>query len=161
MEMALRQPYYDSILLIERLHRHFLEVVKIELDRLGMQDINNVQSLILYNIGDDELTVGELTARGYYLGSNVSYNVKKMHENGYLTQERSAHDRRSVRVRLSDKGLSLRDRISELFARQVDALDRNGLMSDELARANDTMRKLERFWTSSLSYGAYTASSGH
>lgn len=160
MEMALRQPYYDSILLIERLHRHFLEVVKIELDRLGMQDINNVQSLILYNIGDDELTVGELTARGYYLGSNVSYNVKKMHENGYLTQERSAHDRRSVRVRLSDKGLSLRDRISELFARQVDALDRNGLMSDELARANDTMRKLERFWTSSLSYGAYTASSG-
>lgn len=161
MEMALRQPYYDSILLIERLHRHFLEVVKIELDRLGMQDINNVQSLILYNIGDDELTVGELTARGYYLGSNVSYNVKKMHENGYLTQERSAHDRRSVRVRLSDKGLSLRDRVSELFARQVDSLDRNGLVSDELARANDTMRKLERFWTSSLSYGAYTASSGH
>ncbi|MFV3073581.1 MarR family winged helix-turn-helix transcriptional regulator [Niveispirillum fermenti] len=157
MEMALRQPYYDSILLIERLHRHFLEVLKVELDRLGMQDINNVQSLILYNIGDDELTVGELTARGYYLGSNVSYNVKKMHENGYLTQERSPHDRRSVRVRLSDKGLLLRDRISELFARQVDALDRNGLAAGELANANDTMRKLERFWTSSLSYGAYVA----
>ncbi|WP_445376397.1 MarR family winged helix-turn-helix transcriptional regulator [Niveispirillum fermenti] len=153
----MRQPYYDSILLIERLHRHFLEVLKVELDRLGMQDINNVQSLILYNIGDDELTVGELTARGYYLGSNVSYNVKKMHENGYLTQERSPHDRRSVRVRLSDKGLLLRDRISELFARQVDALDRNGLAAGELANANDTMRKLERFWTSSLSYGAYVA----
>lgn len=155
--MALRQPYYDSILLIERLHRHFLEVLKVELDRLGMQDINNVQSLILYNIGDDELTVGELTARGYYLGSNVSYNVKKMHENGYLAQERSPHDRRSVRVRLSEKGLLLRDRISELFARQVDALDRNGLAASELANANDTMRKLERFWTSSLSYGAYVA----
>ena len=83
----MRQPYYDSILLIERLHRHFLEVLKTELDRLGIQDINNVQSLILYNIGDDELTVGELTARGYYLGSNVSYNVKKMVENGYLGQE--------------------------------------------------------------------------
>lgn len=156
--MALRQPYYDSILLIERLHRHFLEVLKIELDRLGMQDINNVQSLILYNIGDDELTVGELTARGYYLGSNVSYNVKKMHENGYLTQERSTHDRRSVRVRLSDKGLKLRDRISELFSRQVDALDKSGLSAEELTRANETMRTLERFWTSSLSYGAYASS---
>ncbi len=153
----MRQPYYDSILLIERLHRHFLEVLKIELDRLGIQDINNVQSLILYNIGDDELTVGELTARGYYLGSNVSYNVKKMHENGYLAQERSAHDRRSVRVRLSDKGLTLRNRISELFERQVEALDRNGLSADELAAANETMRKLERFWTSSMSYGAYVA----
>ena len=76
MENAVRQPYYDSILLIERLHRHFLEVLKTELDRLGIQDINNVQSLILYNIGDDELTVGELTARGYYLGSNVNLVVE-------------------------------------------------------------------------------------
>lgn len=153
----MQQPYYESILLIERLHRHFLEVLKVELDRLGMQDINNVQSLILYNIGDDELTVGELTARGYYLGSNVSYNVKKMHENGYLTQERSAHDRRSVRVRLSEKGLTLRDRISALFAKQVEMLDRGGLSSDELARANETMRRLERFWTTSLSYGTYSS----
>jgi DNA-binding MarR family transcriptional regulator len=159
MEIALRHQYYDSILLIERLHRHFLEVVKIELDRLGIQDINNVQSLILYNIGDDDLTVGELTARGYYLGSNVSYNVKKMHENGYLTQERSTHDRRSVRVRLSEKGLALRGKVSDFFARQVDLLSKSGLPPDELTRANETMRQLERFWTSSLAYGAYPGGS--
>jgi DNA-binding MarR family transcriptional regulator len=155
MENAVRQPYYDSILLIERLHRHFLEVLKTELDRLGIQDINNVQSLILYNIGDDELTVGELTARGYYLGSNVSYNVKKMVENGYLGQERSPHDRRSVRVRLSDKGLDLRDKISSMFERQVKALDKAGLNDEELIKANETMRKLERFWSSSLDYSGY------
>ncbi|HYI69007.1 MAG TPA: MarR family winged helix-turn-helix transcriptional regulator [Skermanella sp.] len=151
----MRQPYYDSILLIERLHRHFLEVLKTELDRLGIQDINNVQSLILYNIGDDELTVGELTARGYYLGSNVSYNVKKMVENGYLGQERSPHDRRSVRVRLSDKGLDLRDKISSMFERQIKALDKAGLNDEELIKANETMRKLERFWSSSLDYSGY------
>jgi len=92
-----RHPYYEAVLLIERAHRHFLEVVKSDLDRLGIQDINNVQALILYNVGTDEMTVGELTVRGYYLGSNVSYNVKKMVENGYLLQERSPHDRRSVR----------------------------------------------------------------
>ncbi len=155
----MRQPYYDSILLIERLHRHFLEVLKTELDRLGIQDINNVQSLILYNIGDDELTVGELTARGYYLGSNVSYNVKKMVENGYLGQERSPHDRRSVRVRLSDKGLSLRDKISAMFERQITALDKAGLSDDELLKANETMRKLERFWSSSLDYSGYPITS--
>ena len=155
MENTVRQPYYDSILLIERLHRHFLEVLKTELDRLGIQDINNVQSLILYNIGDDELTVGELTARGYYLGSNVSYNVKKMVENGYLGQERSPHDRRSVRVRLSDKGLDLRDKISSMFERQIKALDKAGLNDEELIKANETMRKLERFWSSSLDYSGY------
>jgi DNA-binding MarR family transcriptional regulator len=159
MENAVRQPYYDSILLIERLHRHFLEVLKTELDRLGIQDINNVQSLILYNIGDDELTVGELTARGYYLGSNVSYNVKKMVENGYLGQERSPHDRRSVRVRLSDKGLDLRDKISSMFERQIKALDKAGLNDDELVKANETMRKLERFWSSSLDYSGYPVTS--
>jgi DNA-binding MarR family transcriptional regulator len=159
MENAVRQPYYDSILLIERLHRHFLEVLKTELDRLGIQDINNVQSLILYNIGDDELTVGELTARGYYLGSNVSYNVKKMVENGYRGQERSPHDRRSVRVRLSDKGLDLRDKISSMFERQIKALDKAGLNDEELIKANETMRKLERFWSSSLDYSGYPVTS--
>lgn len=150
METDVRQPYFDAIIMIERLHRHFLEVLKAELDRLGVQDINNVQSLILYNIGDDELTVGELTARGYYLGSNVSYNVKKMVENGYLLQERSPHDRRSVRVRLSQKGLSLRDKLSQMFEKQVGALAGAGLPDEELLKANELLRRLERFWTSAL-----------
>ena len=88
----MRHPYYETVLLVERTHRHFLEVVKTDLDKLGIQDINNIQALILYNVGQDEMTVGELTVRGYYLGSNVSYNVKKMVENGYLLQERSPHD---------------------------------------------------------------------
>jgi len=155
-----RRPYYESILLIERLHRHFLEVLKSELDRLNIQDINNVQSLILYNIGEDEMTVGELTARGYYLGSNVSYNVKKMVENGYLGQERSPHDRRSVRVRLSDKGLDLRERISQMFERQLGDLEKAGFSDEELIRTNETMRRLERFWSSSLDYGYHQMPGG-
>ncbi len=154
----MHQPYYESILLIERLHRHFLEVLKNELDRLSIQDINNVQSLILYNIGPEEMTVGELTARGYYLGSNVSYNVKKMVENGYLGQERSPHDRRSVRVRLSEKGLNLRDRIKLMFERQIVALNAAGFNSDELEQCNMIMHRLERFWTAALEYSSYPTS---
>jgi hypothetical protein len=93
--------YLEVIPLIERLHRHFLEVVKLELDGLGIYDINNVQGMMLFNIGDAEMTVGELTLRGCYLGSNVSYNLKKMVDNGYVLQERSVHDRRSSHVRLA------------------------------------------------------------
>ncbi len=153
-EARVQHPYYQTILLIERLHRHFLEVVKAELDRHGIQDINNVQSLILYNIGSDELTVGELTARGYYLGSNVSYNVKKMVENGYLVQERSLHDRRSVRLRLSDKGLTLRDRLSEMFERHVGSLGGIDMPAETLRDVNETLLRLERFWSSTVGFPA-------
>jgi DNA-binding MarR family transcriptional regulator len=96
-----KEQYLVTTRLIERLHRRFLDVIKAELDRLSILDINNVQTLILFNISEDQLTVGELTRRGYYLGSNVSYNVKKLVENGYLIQKRSEHDRRETRVSLS------------------------------------------------------------
>ena len=148
----MRHSYYEVVLLIERVHRHFLEVVKSDLDRQGTQDINNVQALILYNIGQDEMTVGELTARGYYLGSNVSYNVKKMVENGYLVQERSPHDRRSVRVKLSDKGLALHKRISDYLEKQVGDLTGANISAEEITKANETLKKLERFWTGMVNY---------
>ena len=148
----MQHAYFEAILLVERLHRHFLEVVKVDLDRQGIQDINNVQALILYNIAQDEMTVGELTARGYYLGSNVSYNVKKMVENGYLMQERSPHDRRSVRVKLSDKGLALHKSLNEYFEKQVGMVTGAGLANEEIAKAIETLRKLERFWTTLINY---------
>lgn len=150
----MHHPYYRMTALIERLHRCFLDVVKVELDRFGVQDINNVQSLILYNIGMDELTIGELTARGYYLGSNVSYNVKKMVENGYLAQERSQHDRRSTRVRLTTKGQALRSKLETMFNRQADALEGTGLRVGDVETLNATLRRLEGFWSGNLAYSA-------
>lgn len=142
----MKQIYTESILLIERLHRRFLDVVKTELDRLKVDDINNVQTLILYNINAEQLTIGELTNRGYYLGSNVSYNVKKLVENGYLVQERAPHDKRSTRIRLSEKGLHLCKRIDELYQRNVDMISRE-MGADDLTGLNKTLSTLERFWT--------------
>lgn len=153
-------PYYDAIQLIERLHRHFLDVLKLELDRKGIQDINNVQTMILYNIGDDDLTVGELTIRGYYLGSNVSYNVKKMVENGYLVQERSVHDKRSIRVKLSDKGTKLRDAITDMFKRHEERIKGSELTNDKLNTLNNTMQIMERFWTSQANFPGAAGGNG-
>lgn len=152
MGYSVSHPYYEAILLVERLHRHFLEVVQVDLDKLGIQDINNVQALILYNLAQDEMTVGELTARGYYLGSNVSYNVKKMVENGYLFQERSPHDRRSVRVKLTEKGLALHKQLYEYFEKQVGMLEASNLGHEEIGRLNDVLKKLERFWNSLINF---------
>ncbi len=138
--------YLEVISLVERLHRHFLEVVKLELDGLGVHDINNVQGLMLFNIGDAEMTVGELTLRGCYLGSNVSYNLKKMVENGYLVQERSVHDRRSIHVRLTDKGRALRDQLSDMHGRHMEMLAQTAIKDDDLQNVIVTLRRLERFW---------------
>lgn len=140
--------YYEAIQLIERLHRRSLDVIKLELDKRGIQDINNVQCMILYNVGDEEMTVGELTIRGYYLGSNVSYNVKKMVENGYLLQERSVHDKRSIRVKVSEKGKKLCTAISEMFDRHVEKLRTSDLSGDKIVATTGTLKSLERFWAS-------------
>lgn len=144
--------YHDAIQMIERLHRRFLDVVKLELDKHHVQDINNVQAMILYNIAEDDMTVGELTLRGYYLGSNVSYNVKKMVENGFVIQERSVHDKRSIRVRLTDKGLDLYHQIYKMFARHEEQIQNTELTQDRIVDFNETMKMMERFWASQTNF---------
>lgn len=148
----MKESYIQTTRLIERLHRRFLDVVKAELDRLGIQDINNVQTLILFNISSDQLTVGELTVRGYYLGSNVSYNVKKLVENGYLIQERSAHDRRMTRVRLSDKGLKLTAMIDKLYERNSEDIVGRIAQREQLDQVNKVLLTIERFWSNLINY---------
>ena len=139
--------YVEVISLVERLHRQFLEVVKLELDGLGIRDLNNVQGLLLYNIGDAEMTVRELMLRGCYLGSNLSYNLKKMVENGYLSQERSEHDHRSSNVRLTEKGTKLRARLQSMYQRHAEMLERVAITDEDLYAAAVTLRRLESFWT--------------
>lgn len=154
----MNSPYLETVALIERLHRLFLEVVKVELDRIGVEDVNNVQALILFNIGEDEVTVGELTVRGYYLGSNVSYNLKKLVEYGYLAQKRSTHDRRSVRVRLSEKGLALHTRLNAAFERHVAVLSADGQNGAGLEDTIEALRALGRFWSTEARETMPTAS---
>jgi DNA-binding MarR family transcriptional regulator len=149
----MREPYLNMIALVERLHRQFLELVRTELDSLGVLDINNVQALILFNIGESEFTVGELTLRGCYLGSNVSYNVKKMVENGYLELERSTHDRRSVRVRLTQKGLELCTKLDGMHDRHVEALRDTPVEKAAVEAANVTLKRMDRFWTHMVDVG--------
>lgn len=141
----MKQIFIENILFIERLHRRFLDVVKAEIERLKVDDINNVQTLILYNINDDRMTISELTNRGYYLGSNVSYNIKKLVENEYLIQERSPHDKRAVRIRLSDKGMDLCQKIDSFLERSLSHMDEAGIDVEGLSAANKNMRLVERF----------------
>jgi DNA-binding MarR family transcriptional regulator len=145
--------YLDTLSMVERLHRLLLDVIKDEFERVGVLDINAVQALLLFNIGDHEVTAGELKTRGYYQGSNVSYNLKKLVEMGYMHHQRCEIDRRSVRVRLTEKGRAVRDTVAELFARHAEGLERQGVLeADGLDRVNHSLKRVERFWSDQIRY---------
>lgn len=145
--------YLEGLALIERLHRLLLDVIKDEFERVGVLEINAVQALLLFNIGDNEVTAGELKSRGYYQGSNVSYNLKKLVDMGYMHHQRCEIDRRSVRVRLTDKGRHIRDTVSNLFDRHASGMEeRNVLDLSQLDELTVGLRRVERFWTDQIRY---------
>lgn len=150
---GVRPVYLEALTLVERLHRCLLDVVKDEFDRRGATDLNAVQALLIYNIGDSELTAGELRTRGYYLGSNVSYNVKKLVEMGYLHHARSRVDRRSVRISLTEKGREIHDVVSGLYEKHVSTVEQiGGIAMDDFTNMNQSLARLERFWTDQIRY---------
>ena len=145
--------YIDTMSFIERLHRLLLDVIKDEFERLGIIDINSVQALLLFNIGDNEVTAGELKSRGYYQGSNVSYNIKKLVESGYISHERCSVDRRAVRIRLTEKGTEVRTIVASLWARHAESFEDQQVISiEQFETLEGSMKRLERFWTEQIRY---------
>lgn len=152
-QAGVRPDYLEMLQRVERLHRQLLDVVKDELDRKGAAELTSVQALLIFNIGDTVLTAGELRTRGHYLGSNVSYNLKKLVDLGYIQQERSDEDRRTVQISLTESGLAIRDLLEHLFARQSEALEPSGgLTSEQMDSANSALSRIERFWTDHIRF---------
>jgi DNA-binding MarR family transcriptional regulator len=159
MQMARTPPkgfvtgYLEALAMVERLHRLLLDVIKDEFERVGVLEINAVQALLLFNIGDNEVTAGELKSRGYYQGSNVSYNLKKLVEMGYMHHHRCEIDRRSVRVRLTRQGREIRDVVAALFARHAEGLENKGVIgSDGIEEITTSLKRVERYWTDQIRY---------
>ncbi len=152
-EQIIESLYLESVQLVERLHRRLLDVIKDEFDRSGRDDINAVQALLLFNIGNSELTAGELRSRGYYMGSNVSYNVKKLVDTGFINHARSRVDRRSVRISLTDKGQGIAEVVSKLYNRHVGSIQKvGGIGHDEFTEMNKLLQRLDRFWNDQILY---------
>ncbi len=151
--VTIKAKYLQSLTLIERLHRRLLDVIKDDFDRSGEKEVNPVQALLLFNIADAELTASELKTRGHYQGSNVSYNLKKLVEMGFVNHERSTADKRSVRISLTEKGENIRARVDALYNRQLTAIEQVvGLNNDEFEKLNRSLARLERYWTDQILY---------
>jgi len=145
--------YLEALSLVERLHRLLLDVIKDEFERLGILELNPVQALLLFNIAEHEVTAGELKSRGYYQGSNVSYNLKKLVDLGFMHHQRSEVDRRSVRVRLTEKGRRIREIVARLFAGHAAGLEARAVLDlDGIAEITAALRRVERYWTDQIRY---------
>ncbi|OHC73766.1 MAG: MarR family transcriptional regulator [Rhodospirillales bacterium RIFCSPLOWO2_12_FULL_58_28] len=149
----MKKEYLELTRLIERLHRRFLDVLRVELNRMSIKDINAVQALLLANIKDEQIAIRDLVERGYYQGSNVSYNIKKLTDMGYLTQERSAHDKRSVSIRLTEKALGVVKKVRELDDVSSEAMVKSGISAAEIDASCASLRRLERIWADYIHYG--------
>lgn len=151
--LAVRKHYLETLNLVERLHRQLLDVIKDELDRRDEREINSVQALLLFNVGDQELTAGELRTRGHYLGSNVSYNLKKLVELDFVNHQRSRVDRRSVRISLTPKGQEIAELVGRLYERHIHSIEQvGGINAEEFRRMNKALQRLDRFWNDSIAY---------
>lgn len=150
----MKKNYLEMTRLIERMHRRFLDVLRAELARMDVMDLNGVQALLLSNIGEEDIVIRDLVERGYYQGSNVSYNIKKLAQMGYLNQERSQHDKRSVRIKLTPKAMKVVARIRELEDQNAGAISDAGISDVDIDEASNTLRKIERVWTDYIQYGA-------
>lgn len=149
----MKKEYLDLTRVIERLHRRFLDVLRAELNRLEIKELNAVQALLLANIGDEEIAIRDLIERGYYQGSNVSYNIKKLTESGFLEQKRSPHDRRSVHVKLTPRALEFTQAIKEMEDHHAKTMEAFGLTPIEVEVTLKALKRLERTWTDYIHYG--------
>ncbi len=143
--------YRELTHLVERLHRRLLDVVRAELTRADMHDLNGVQALLLANVGESEIAVRDLVERGYYLGSNVSYNLRKLTELGYLKQKPTKHDKRSVTVVPTEKA---KRAIAAVRAGEAIHAERYRSALEGLSDTEticDALKQLEYVWTENLS----------
>ncbi|MPY69759.1 MAG: winged helix DNA-binding protein [Alphaproteobacteria bacterium] len=147
--------YVQMTRMIERLHRRHLDMLRYELDRLGVEGVSAAQVLMLTKIQDRAITVRDLVERGYYLGSNASYNIKQLADFGLIEQERSPHDKRSVRVRLTKKGKELCDNVAEAEATHAKAMVDDADGAAEIETALRALRRLETTWSEYLRYDSF------
>jgi DNA-binding MarR family transcriptional regulator len=152
-EEVVEQSFLKALSLLEQAHRRLHDVVKDNLERHGERSLTGVQALLLYEIGDTETPASALRARGAFAGTSMSYNVKKLQEGGYLLQSRSNDDRRTVRLKLTPSGKTVRARVQDLFEKQAEALEPTAsVRADDLDQLNKALARLERFWSDQIRY---------
>lgn len=144
--------YFELGRLMERASRRFSGLVRAELTKLRVDDIGPAQAMVLLAIGDAELSVAELLDRGHYVGSNVSYYLKQLADGDYIDRVASRRDKRSARIRLTEKGQRLRADLRDASMAYERTLNRGDDDQRILETAFHTLHQVELVWGSASRY---------
>ncbi|MBP1884572.1 MarR family transcriptional regulator [Sinorhizobium mexicanum] len=145
--------YFELARVMERASRRFSGLLRTELSKIGVDDIGPAQAMVLLAIGEAELSVGELLDRGYYMGSNISYYLKQLGDGDYIDRIASQRDKRSARIRLSEKGRKLCASLREAARSYERALTHGEQDRQNLETAFQTLHRLELVWGNAARYG--------
>ena len=80
-------------------------------------------------------------------------NLKKLVQIGLLEQQRARIDRRSVHIKLTQKGREVCAIVEALCLKHARTVEQvGGVNTNELATLNKLLHRLERFWTDQIIY---------
>jgi len=145
--------YFELARLMERASRRFSGLIRAELTKLRVDDVGPAQAMILLAIGDSELSVAELLERGHYVGSNVSYYLKQLADGDYIDRVASQRDKRSARIKLTEKGRQLRANLRDAAMAYERAVKRGDQDQRMLETAFQTLHELELAWANASRFG--------
>jgi len=150
VEQATSQ-FIRAVGLIDRLQAKHHEIIARMLEARNLTELTAVQAVMLYNLGDREIMAGEMRSRGIYLGSNVSYNLKKLVGLGYLEQRPSPHDKRASHVRLTEKGKAIHDLVGQTYAAHVQKiLATCPIDFQDVINLENILQVVDQFWSQEL-----------
>src|SRR5262250_2867665 len=121
---------YSTNLAVNRLNKPVL-------DQLGLTYLQYIVLVSLYEV--DDQTVGGLGEKLFLDSSTLTPLLKRLETMGHITRQRAAEDERVVRVHLTPKGLSVRERA---FAYRDRLVKKMGLGGADYHRLREELVKL-------------------
>ncbi len=138
--------FYTSIV---QAQKSFLELIEHELKLINEENLSAVQALIILNIGDNDVSLGDLVLKRGYSGSNASYNIKKIANEGYIEQIPSPHDKRSLILRLTNKGTDVFKKLKSAIDKHSQKLEHVVFDRVNYSRVSKFLREISNYWRNS------------
>lgn len=91
---------------------------------------------------ENDLSVGELVSRSKKDFANVTRIVDKLAARGYVVKRRNDKDARSVHIRATELGLSIREQVEKCWDQSL-AISLNGVSPEEQQAMLDILKKIE------------------
>ena len=141
--------YIEAIHLCEKITQDFEELSQNILYSSGIEDLNATQAILLYKISlyKGNISPKEIGSKRYYNGTNVTYNLNKLKNKGYLEEKKSDIDKRKKNINITKKSDKIISLFDSHFNKQFDFLNKNmdfKLFLSELSNLDSSLNNYKK-----------------